>query len=200
LSAHHIAPEPSFGAIAAGPLVNVVLVAILLLASPILGNVAMSHSAYHFVRQLLLINVGLLIFNLLPVYPLDGGQILRALLWFLIGPARSLYVTAIIGVIASLPSVSVALTLEGTTAPGDSGGPAFADFGNGLQLVGLTSWGVNPTNPGNLYGSGLGDITYLTRVSTFDQWILGTIPEPSLGLLLAVGIVLTAIFCRRKTA
>jgi Zn-dependent protease len=27
-------------------------------------------------------NLMILIFNLLPVYPLDGGQILRSLLWF----------------------------------------------------------------------------------------------------------------------
>jgi hypothetical protein len=43
------------------------------------------------------INLGLLIFNMLPVYPLDGGQILRALLWFPLGRAKSLMVAAIIG-------------------------------------------------------------------------------------------------------
>ncbi|MEI9897891.1 MAG: site-2 protease family protein [Chthoniobacter sp.] len=50
-----------------------------------------------FVRNVWLINTSLLIFNMLPVYPLDGGQIFRALLWFLIGRARSMYVAAIVG-------------------------------------------------------------------------------------------------------
>jgi Zn-dependent protease len=43
------------------------------------------------------INKVVLIFNLLPIYPLDGGQILRALLWFGIGRIRSLQVASVIG-------------------------------------------------------------------------------------------------------
>ncbi len=58
------------------------------------------------------------------------------------------------GTITAQSSSASYFTLEGTTASGDSGGPAFADFGNGYELVGLASWGVNPTQPGNLYGSG----------------------------------------------
>ena len=45
------------------------------------------------------INLALLIFNLLPVYPLDGGQILRALLWFPLGEIRSLQIASAIGLI-----------------------------------------------------------------------------------------------------
>jgi Zn-dependent protease len=34
------------------------------------------------------INLGLLILNMLPIYPLDGGQILRSLLWYVVGRAQ----------------------------------------------------------------------------------------------------------------
>ena len=89
--------------------------------------------------------------------------------------------------VLSLPSSSSLSLLEGTSAAGDSGGPAFADFGNGPVVVGLVSWGVNPGNLSNPYGSGQGDITYLTRVSAFDDWILTTIPEPGVvGYMLVV--------------
>lgn len=73
--------------------------------------------------------------------------------------------------------------LEGTSAAGDSGAPAFADFGSGPEVVGLVSWGVNPSNPLNPYGSGGGDVTYLTRVSAFKDWIGASIPEPQVFVL-----------------
>ena len=97
----------------------------------------------------------------------------------------------------SLPSSSSLSLLEGTSAAGDSGGPAFADFGHGPVVVGLVSWGVNPSNLSNPYGSGSGDITYLTRVSPFDDWIYTTIPEPStLSLVIAAASFLC--FKRRR--
>ncbi|MDB6057758.1 MAG: Peptidase family, partial [Verrucomicrobiales bacterium] len=50
-----------------------------------------------FIRAIWYINTALLVFNMMPVYPLDGGQILRSLLWFMLGKARSLFVATIIG-------------------------------------------------------------------------------------------------------
>jgi Zn-dependent protease len=99
-------PPPQPGAvlwsIAAGPLVNVFLVPVtvgLCLASMLLhwGDVNPDFAQY--LQMLMKINLGLLIFNLLPIYPLDGGQILQALLWFGVGRANSLMVVSILGLL-----------------------------------------------------------------------------------------------------
>ena len=55
------------------------------------------------------INFGLLVFNLLPVYPLDGGQILRSLLWFVMGRARSLTAASGVGFVGVLGLLGLAL-------------------------------------------------------------------------------------------
>ena len=52
-------------------------------------------------RDRRLTNIFLLVFNLLPFYPLDGGQIVRALLWFRLGPIRSLTVAGALGIAGS---------------------------------------------------------------------------------------------------
>ena len=93
-------PGATLWSIAAGPLVNVLLVFVLLGLRAVCTAMGWTESAPDvpaFLRTLWYINLGLLIFNLLPIYPLDGGQIVRALLWFVIGRARSLLVASIIG-------------------------------------------------------------------------------------------------------
>lgn len=93
-------PGATLWSLAAGPLVNVALFPVLYLL------VAFAHSAdwaitmpnlYVFLGMVYFINKWLLIFNLLPIYPLDGGQILRSLLWFGMGRARSLMVAVVVG-------------------------------------------------------------------------------------------------------
>src|SRR6476659_10667822 len=80
-------PPPRPGAvlwsIAAGPLVNVALIPIFgMLVFFARQNAGLSPDLQHLFEAIRFVNYGLLIFNLLPIYPLDGGQILRALLWF----------------------------------------------------------------------------------------------------------------------
>jgi len=112
----YVAPPPRPGAtlwsIAAGPLVNVVLLGpltILWVLSQSPGWVESMPNACRLFQAIWLINLGLLIFNLLPIYPLDGGQILRSLLWFALGRARSLMVATLIGFVGVAALIVVAL-------------------------------------------------------------------------------------------
>lgn len=99
-----VSPPPRAGAmlwsIAAGPMVNLLLVPILSFAQHSAARAGWVNSnldAYLILLWLWRINLGLLIFNLLPIYPLDGGQIVRALLWFPLGQIRSLFIATAIG-------------------------------------------------------------------------------------------------------
>lgn len=100
----YVDPPPRPGAtlwsIAAGPLVNVALLPVLwgLVSFSRAHDLAGSQPDLAlFIYNVAWINTGLLLFNILPIFPLDGGQILRSLLWFIIGRARSLLVATIIG-------------------------------------------------------------------------------------------------------
>jgi Zn-dependent protease len=100
----YVDPPPRPGAtlwsLAAGPLVNVALLPILFglgQLSRSLGWAVTMPNAHALLRAVFVIDVVLLVFNMLPIYPLDGGQILRALLWFVMGRARSLMVATILG-------------------------------------------------------------------------------------------------------
>jgi Zn-dependent protease len=93
-------PGATLWSIAAGPLVNVALAPVLIglyLLGRSLGWGTSAPDALALARAIAYINAGLLLFNLLPVYPLDGGQILRSLLWFALGRARSLMAAALFG-------------------------------------------------------------------------------------------------------
>jgi Zn-dependent protease len=91
-------PGATLWSIAAGPLVNVVLLAVLVPIGLLSRSFGWEHTdVYRLLQAAKFINLGLLIFNMLPIYPLDGGQILRSLLWFVLGRARSLMVATSVG-------------------------------------------------------------------------------------------------------
>jgi Zn-dependent protease len=112
----YVDPPPRPGAtlwsIAAGPLVNVALFPILWMVvrgSRIAGLPGTQHDLFLLLQSLFYINFGLLVFNILPIYPLDGGQILRSLLWYVLGRARSLMVATILGLIGVLGFIALAV-------------------------------------------------------------------------------------------
>jgi Zn-dependent protease len=114
-----VAPPPRPGAvlwsIAAGPLVNVALTPILGLLyylAHVTGLNGVSPDAVNFIQNIFFINLVILGFNLLPVFPLDGGQILQSLLWFFLGRARSLQAATIVGFIGAAGFTAWALYLN----------------------------------------------------------------------------------------
>ena len=105
-------PGATLWSIAAGPLVNVVLLPVLfllLLLGRSMGWAQAIPNAHSFLRAIWYINIGLLVFNMLRIYPLDGGQILRALLWFVLGRARSLMATTLIGFVGVAGLIALAI-------------------------------------------------------------------------------------------
>ena len=136
--------------IAAGPLVNVALVFIL---TPITGafpNISeLLSNESRLLGEVWWINFSLLVFNLMPIYPLDGGQILRALLWFVVGRARSLFAAAIIGFI------------------GVAGLGLLAVFGRSLWLGFITFYAFQRCNQGLAQARALQALENLPRRAGF---------------------------------
>ena len=73
----------------AGPFVSVLLAAACLLGSAHLAAGGLfADVALPILRYLAAINIGIIAFNLLPGFPLDGGRVLRAVLWLFTGSVR----------------------------------------------------------------------------------------------------------------
>jgi Zn-dependent protease len=94
-------PKQEFFIAIAGPLVNVVIAALLIFY---LGQRAaisdfedLNTPQVAMLSKLASINIGLVLFNLLPAFPMDGGRILRALLAMRMNYLRATEIAASIG-------------------------------------------------------------------------------------------------------
>ena len=134
-------PGAMLWSIVAGPLVNVLLIPITIglysaavhIFPPMqlpqlihfLFETPISSDSIMYFRALMFINLVLLIFNILPIYPLDGGKIFWSLLWFFLGDARALRVASTIGVVGSIALVGFLLFSSGGSG------------GNNIHLIAL---------------------------------------------------------------
>ena len=85
----------------AGPAVNVLIAGLLMAVRgrvPFLGDFERPEGTVAgFLDNLLLINIFLVAFNMIPAFPMDGGRVLRALLAVPLGAARATLIAARVG-------------------------------------------------------------------------------------------------------
>ena len=94
-------PIQEFWVALAGPAVNVVIATVLfawLILSGGLSPLAdQGMTTGPFIQRLMLVNITLVLFNLIPAFPMDGGRVLRALLAMRLEYTRATQIAATIG-------------------------------------------------------------------------------------------------------
>jgi Zn-dependent protease len=85
----------------AGPLVNIVIATAILMGlaiNPTTGSTVLSQ----FFGQLMLANVVLVVFNMIPAFPMDGGRVLRSILAMFMDYAQATNVAASVGQVCAI--------------------------------------------------------------------------------------------------
>ena len=94
-------PRQEFWVALAGPAVNVVIAVILFFLLTLQGQyepvVRVSITAGSFFERIMVVNVILVVFNMLPAFPMDGGRVLRAVMAMRMDYARATQLAANIG-------------------------------------------------------------------------------------------------------
>jgi Zn-dependent protease len=104
-------PGANFWTTLAGPLVNLSLAPALYSLKKMTGPGLPLHSLdlHQLMMMLTWFNLAMIVFNMLPVYPLDGGRLLHAVLWKCFGYVPGLRIAAGVGVCAGAALLSLAI-------------------------------------------------------------------------------------------
>jgi len=85
----------------AGPAVNVIIAAVLFMVLAVLGTLvnllSLEIVGGGFLANLMTVNLLLVVFNMLPAFPMDGGRVLRALLATQMNYRRATHIAATVG-------------------------------------------------------------------------------------------------------
>src|SRR6516165_1310828 len=93
-------PTQELAVAIAGPMVNIVIAFILFLVLGTIQSESLEHiddPRVSLVARLAAVNIFLVIFNMIPAFPMDGGRILHALLAMRLGNARATQLAASLG-------------------------------------------------------------------------------------------------------
>lgn len=109
----------------AGPLVNVVIAAVIALVLGSMPPVEMTPDRLlpgatlrGILVSMLIVNIMLVVFNMIPAFPMDGGRVLRAILWQFKGFNKATRIAAKVGQIAAVLLAVAGLTgIPGVMGP-----------------------------------------------------------------------------------
>jgi Zn-dependent protease len=110
-------PLQEFLIAVAGPAVNVVIAVLTAVALAVLMRIngvasvdgAIDFIAGHFLGALMLINVALVVFNMVPAFPMDGGRVLRSFLATFLSYAWATHVASRVGFVIGLAMAALGI-------------------------------------------------------------------------------------------